>query len=592
IVMSIGTSPFYTLGVTYLCDYLHKDDQSICTSILYGMVALGPALGFLMGSALLSQWINVGQKVPNNLNTHDPRWTGRWWAGFLVSASTLTILGLLLFTFPRKMIQPDHSRSKHDVPQDEHQQQTSITAQSPAAVETQSSVDIARSSTSVCALGNAATRKHTLPKIKAHPNVINAFKLSSLKDIFTSVRDLLLNFTYLLIVLVNSVESILIVSFTTYMVKYIESVFHLSSSVSSILTGAIVIPAAVFGTVFGGWLVRRYHMGIRGCVKLILGGCIISWAGLISLLFLSCKHPAIVTSPKNRIFKKKYYRFLKMCCKKIKLLGKILNVDNVDMIICENKSIFYSFICSSDSLIDQCVESCSCSPYVFEPVCYENRVTYLSPCHAGCTYSNGTGYYNCSCVLGNEHYVKSGSCNNPCYLKMIFFMAILFMVTFFQTIGATPQLIIILRSVQHELQSFALGLENMIIKLVAHIPAPIIFGTIIDNTCLFWNRNCERRGSCFLYNGDRLPLTLFGAAMVIKGISLTLLISLLCITIKMANCQSPSTTPNEAPQSSPLPASADFIEPQINTTASTIIQQKKKDEIEEERNRLLNITQS
>ncbi|CAF0906916.1 unnamed protein product [Didymodactylos carnosus] len=410
------------------------------------MVALGPALGFLMGSALLSQWINVGQKVPNNLTTHDPRWIGRWWAGFLVSASMLTILSLLLFTFPRKMIKPDHAQSNHG-------QQMTTAVQLSSTIETHPSIDINQSSTSVCALGNAATRKHTLPKIKAHPNVKNAFKLSQLKDILTSVRDLLLNFTYLLIVLVNSVESILVVSFTTYMVKYIESVFHLSSSISSILTGAIVIPAAVFGTLFGGWLVRRNHMGIRGCVKLILS------------------------------------------------------------------------------------------------------------------------HYNCSCVLGHDHHVKSGSCNNPCYLKMIFFMTILFFVTFFQTIGATPQLIIILRSVQHELQSFALGLENMIIKLIAHIPVPIIFGTIIDDTCLFWNRNCDRRGSCFLYNGDRLPLTLFGATMVMKGVSLILLIILLCLTIRIANCQSSSTTPNELSQPSFSPNATNHIESQ---TATAITEQKKK----------------
>ncbi|CAF0934080.1 unnamed protein product [Rotaria sordida] len=32
ITMSIGASPFYTLGVTFLTDHLNKDDQAICTS--------------------------------------------------------------------------------------------------------------------------------------------------------------------------------------------------------------------------------------------------------------------------------------------------------------------------------------------------------------------------------------------------------------------------------------------------------------------------------------------------------------------------------------------------------------------------------
>jgi hypothetical protein len=108
------------------------------------MVALGPALGFLMGSALLSHWINIGphRLPPNGINTNDPRWVGRWWAGFLVSASSLTVLSFLLCTFPANL--------PRDV------QQTTRAA------------DLTQSTDSICALGQAATRRHTLPKL-THP---------------------------------------------------------------------------------------------------------------------------------------------------------------------------------------------------------------------------------------------------------------------------------------------------------------------------------------------------------------------------------------------------------------------------------------
>ncbi|CAF1626051.1 unnamed protein product [Adineta ricciae] len=33
IIMSIGASPFYTLGITFLTDHLNKDDQAICTNL-------------------------------------------------------------------------------------------------------------------------------------------------------------------------------------------------------------------------------------------------------------------------------------------------------------------------------------------------------------------------------------------------------------------------------------------------------------------------------------------------------------------------------------------------------------------------------
>jgi hypothetical protein len=120
------------------------------------------------------------------------------------------------------------------------------------------------------------------------------------------------------------------------MVKYLESVFNLSSSLSSTLTGSIVVPAAIFGTITGGYLVRRYHMNIIECIKLILIACFISWLALISLLFLKC--------PSKLIYQ-------------------------------------------GDS---QCSKECHCSSSIYQPVCFEEHITYLSPCYAGCTSVNGT----------------------------------------------------------------------------------------------------------------------------------------------------------------------------------------------------------
>lgn len=112
--------------------------------VLYGMVALGPALGFLMGSALLSQWINIdGNHRATGMTTTDPRWIGRWWAGFLVSSSSLTIFSFLLCSFPSSL---PLNRTETTNP----------------------SIERTQSTGSICALGQAATRRHTLPKL-THP---------------------------------------------------------------------------------------------------------------------------------------------------------------------------------------------------------------------------------------------------------------------------------------------------------------------------------------------------------------------------------------------------------------------------------------
>lgn len=49
-------------------------------------------------------------------------------------------------------------------------------------------------------------------------------------------------------------------------------------------------------------------------------------------------------------------------------------------------------------------------------------------------------------------------------------------------------------------KSLSQGLTLMLISLFALIPGPILFGYIIDSTCLIWNTRCGSRGNCQLYD--------------------------------------------------------------------------------------------
>ena len=61
---------------------------------------------------------------------------------------------------------------------------------------------------------------------------------------------------------------------------------------------------------------------------------------------------------------------------------------------------------------------------------------------------------------------------------------------------------LILRSVDEEERSFALGVQFVIFRLIAYIPAPIMFGSVIDSTCLLWKTSCDgaKGGRCLLYD--------------------------------------------------------------------------------------------
>jgi len=56
------------------------------------------------------------------------------------------------------------------------------------------------------------------------------------------------------------------------------------------------------------------------------------------------------------------------------------------------------------------------------------------------------------------------------------------------------------RSVSEEDKSFALGIQSSLASLLAWIPAPILYGTIIDSTCNIWEfPEAKDRGYCMEY---------------------------------------------------------------------------------------------
>lgn len=199
------------------------------------------------------------------------------------------------------------------------------------------------------------------------------------------------------------------------------------------------------------------------------------------------------------------------------------------------------------NLTAACNFGCECHMTDVEPVCGNNGLTYFSPCHAGCTaFSSTSNYTNCACVHANitnvyngvggsqaqasvarEDFAEvtvvpvasAGPCTTPC--RTIYpFLILLFFMTFIVASTQMPLLMIVLRfvmnypyrlellftfsfsrSVSEEERSFALGMQFVIFRLFGYIPAPIVFGNLIDSTCLLWQSTCgEKSGRCLIYD--------------------------------------------------------------------------------------------
>ena len=56
----------------------------------------------------------------------------------------------------------------------------------------------------------------------------------------------------------------------------------------------------------------------------------------------------------------------------------------------------------------------------------------------------------------------------------------------------------------------------------AFIPAPIVFGAVVDRACLIWSSTCGKSGACALYDVTKLRYSYIGVEIGIKATSLGL----------------------------------------------------------------------
>lgn len=114
----------------------------------------------------------------------------------------------------------------------------------------------------------------------------------------------------------------------------------------------------------------------------------------------------------------------------------------------------------------------------------------------------------------------AGPCATPC--RTIYpFLILLFFMTFIVAGTQMPLLMIVLRSVSEEERSFALGMQFVIFRIFGYIPAPILFGNLIDSTCILWKSTCgEKGGRCLIYDIEQFRYKYVGLCATIKIVAL------------------------------------------------------------------------
>lgn len=97
-----------------------------------------------------------------------------------------------------------------------------------------------------------------------------------------------------------------------------------------------------------------------------------------------------------------------------------------------------------------------------------------------------------------------GACVKGCAIGFYAFSLVSAIVNCLGSSGRIGNLLVNYRCVSKQDKSVTQGLILMLISLFALIPGPIMFGRIIDSTCLVWTEQCSgRRGNCQLYDQRR-----------------------------------------------------------------------------------------
>ncbi|KAM9847258.1 solute carrier organic anion transporter family member 2B1 isoform 2-T2 [Aulostomus maculatus] len=298
---------------------------------------------------------------------------------------------------------------------------------------------------------------------------------------------------YLLVVLAQVNLAALLAGLATFMAKFIERQFNQTTSFSIMMIGGVCIPLAVLGTVLGGFMMRRLNLSTSGASRLCFTAILLCMCSAIPLLFIGCP----------------------------------------------TQQIAGVFPPSTEALA--CSSGCGCPPDAFMPVCGSDRMEFRSPCHAGCVVMETDGggkiinFTECRCVSGFGS-ASPGTCGSGCSHLLPLFVALLGVTSFIASFSQTPSYMMILRTVPTEDKSLAIGVQHMMFRVLAFMPGPVLYGKVIDTTCILWGRECGRQTSCLYYNLDLFRSRFLGLQVVFVCGALLCFLLTIVVLCRRAGC--------------------------------------------------------
>ncbi len=99
VILGIGASATYTIALAYIDEIVYPRFVSLHLGFNAVCGVIGPAIGYLLGSLLLS--IYVDPWIETDLTNTDPNWVGAWWIGLLIMGCISLLVSSMFLMFPK-----------------------------------------------------------------------------------------------------------------------------------------------------------------------------------------------------------------------------------------------------------------------------------------------------------------------------------------------------------------------------------------------------------------------------------------------------------------------------------------------------------